>query len=75
MYLCALISYCTLYFETVANDSFVFQAFCLPIIQIVHETCLDVKEGKGSKLPTKATSGGKFLLINQTTELQFLSSL
>ena len=72
MYLCVLISYCTLYFETVVN---VFQAFCLPIIQIVHETLLDVKEGKGSKLPTKVTSGGKFLLINQTTEHQFLSSL
>ena len=28
---------------------FILQAFCLPIIQIVHETLRDVKEGKGRK--------------------------
>lgn len=35
----------------------ILQAFCLPIIQIVHETLVDVKEGKGAKGVGKSTTG------------------
>lgn len=35
------------------------QAFCLPILQIVQETLLDQREGKGAR--KSAHSGGKFL--------------
>ena len=33
-----------------------FQAFCLPIIQIVYETLKDIQEGKGSKGHTDGKS-------------------
>jgi hypothetical protein len=31
-----------------------FQAFCLPILQIVYETLKDIEEGKGSKALVKS---------------------
>ena len=34
-----------------------FQAFCLPILQIVYETLKDQEEGKGSKVSAKAAKG------------------
>ena len=37
----------------------------MPIIQIVHETLVDIKEGKGSKVQGKSTSGGKNNLFQQ----------
>ena len=34
-----------------------FQAFCLPILQIVYETLKDQEEGKGSKKISKTSKG------------------
>ena len=59
---------------------YLFQAFCLPIIQIVHETLADIKEGKGSKIQSKSSSGGEndpflsqlpflYLILCSTTQI------
>lgn len=35
-------------------------AFCVPILQIVHETLRDIREGKGGKISQRATTSAKW---------------
>ena len=50
-----------------------FQAFCLPIIQIVYETMRDIKEGKKGKAGVKG-SKLRFMLSNELHVPEFVHS-
>lgn len=43
-------------------DNFIFQAFSIPVIQIVYETLKDQQEGKKGKTTIKTGGGGKIFL-------------